>query len=123
MTFGGAEFRASDVDGRPVDTAAETPTQRCERIWLLQDRRVANGPRPVPPSDPADVFGEWLTLSPANRMSAFARIVAEDPGKLPEAEMEPGPGERPRPGGLHDRLNRESTARRSAMERATEQMR
>jgi len=99
----GAEFRSMDVNGRPIDPTTETPTARAERIWALQDRWQ---PRQFPSAEPGDVLAEWLAASPDNRMSRFARCVAEHPDWMPEAETEPGPGELPRPGGLVERVSR-----------------
>lgn len=104
MTFGSAEFRASDEYGHLVDTASETPTARAERIERLQVARLAGGERGAPPVEPAQVFGEWMSRSPDNRMSALAARIAEDPSLLPEAEVEPMLGEDPRPGGLLERI-------------------
>jgi hypothetical protein len=104
MSFGSAEFRASDEHGRPVDTASETPTQRAERIDRLQLMRIAGGERTAPATEPAAIFGEWMSASPDNRMSALAMRIAEDPSLLPQAEVEPGPGQEPRPGGLLEKI-------------------
>jgi hypothetical protein len=106
---GGVEFRASDEFGRPLDPAAlkaETPTQRAERIDRLQVARLAQGPAGIPPSDPQSVFSEWCR-SPENMQSRFAQLVAEDSSLLPAAELEPGPGQQPRPGGLIARMTRD----------------
>src|SRR5260370_855752 len=68
---GGAEFRSSDANGRPVDAAAETETQRAERIRALQDQRLAAGPREMPRADAASVLTEWMAARPANPTAAF----------------------------------------------------
>ena len=99
-----AEFRSTDVNGKPVDVTTEGDTARSERIWALQDRWV---PRQLPSTEPADVMAEWMARSPDNRMSAFARHLADDPSLMPAAEVEPGPGESPRPGGLIERMERQ----------------
>lgn len=96
-----AEHRSTDFAGRPVDAINELPTARTERIEQLQDRWV---PRAFPSAEPADVLAEWMAASPANRMSAFAQRVAEHPEMMPEAEAEPAPGQRPKPGGLIERM-------------------
>jgi hypothetical protein len=110
-----AEFRSTDIAGRPVDAVHELPTARTERIEQLQERWQ---PRGVPSSDPRDVMVEWLR-NPVNRMSAFAMRLGEQPDLMPDAEIEPGPGQRPQPGGLIERIasQREAsmaTARRMA---------
>ncbi len=109
-----AEFRSTDVNGRPVDPAAETPTQRAERIEQLQVLRLAQGERGAPAADPAAVFTEWMAQSAANRMSGLGSWVAAH-GRLPvEVEMEPRPGEQPRPDGLLARMARMRRDRGSA---------
>jgi hypothetical protein len=95
------EFRHSDVNGRPIDPSTETETARSERIRALQERWV---PREIPSAEPADVLREWMAASAANRTSAFALAVAEHPERIPVAELEPGPGQQPRPGGLIERM-------------------
>jgi hypothetical protein len=109
-----AEFRSTDVNGRPVDPGAETDTQRTDRIRALQDRRMAEGGRSVPSAEPGAVVTEWMDLSPDNRMSAFAMAIAADPRKMPDVEMEPRPGQAPRPGGLLERMAAQRMARGSA---------
>lgn len=99
-----AEFRSTDVRGRPVDASAELPTQRAERIRDLQDQRMAMGPREAPSAEPGAVLREWLAASPDNRMSAFAEYIAG--GSVLICEIEPGPGERPVPGGLYEQVVR-----------------
>ena len=107
-----AEFRASDYAGRPVDAAAETETQRTERIRALQDRWTE---RQLPSAEPAECVAEWMAASPDNRMSAFAARLAENPDMMPQAESEPLPGQAPRPGGLLETMGRTRTARGSVM--------
>lgn len=111
-----AEHRSTDFAGRPVDPSAETETARTERIRALQDRWV---PRDLPSAEPLDVLSEWMAASPSNRMSRFAMNLAEHPEMLPQAEIEPHPGESPRPGGLLEqmasqRAQRGALARRNA---------
>jgi len=107
-----AEFRASDVNGRPIDVRAEGDTARAERIFALQDRWTE---RQLPSAEPIDVIHEWMGLSPDNRMSAFARNLAEHPERLPEAESEPMDGQAPRPGGLVEQMRQTRRARGSVM--------
>ena len=104
----GAEFRSSDVNGRPIDPTAETETQRSDRIRALQDRWT---PRDLPSADPVDVISEWMAASPDNRMSRFAANLAEHPELLPAAESEPG-----KPGGLIERMAAQR-AQRNALAR------
>jgi hypothetical protein len=96
-----AEHRSTDIAGRPVDPRTEGDTARAERIWQLQDRWQ---PHAFPSADPVTVMQEWMARDPANRMSAFAMKLAEDPSLMPVAEVEPHPGERPQPGGLIEKL-------------------
>ncbi len=109
----GVQFRSTDYAGRPVDPSAETETQRNDRIRALQDRWQ---PRELPSAEPAEIMREWLAASPDNRMSAFARHLADDPSLMPAAEVEPGPGESPRPGGLLERMEaqRQDRVRRAS---------
>lgn len=109
-----AEHRSTDVHGRPVDTSAETPTQRDERVRALQDRW---SPHEVPSAEPHDVLAAWMAQSPDNRTSLFAKHLAEHPEWLPEMDIEPGPGELPRPGGLVEKLGAQVAARRQALAR------
>jgi len=105
-----SEFRSSDYAGRPVDPVTEGDTARSERIRMLQDRWTE---RQLPSAEPIDVIGEWMARNPANRMSAFAMRLAENPEMLPQAESEPAEGQAPRPGGLLARMvaeRRERTA-------------
>jgi len=113
---GGVEFRASDEYGRPVDVSAETPTQRTERIERLQQLRIAAGERMAPPVEPVSVMREWMA-NPANRQSALAARIAQDPSLMPRAELEPGPGQSPQPGGLIEQMQAEHRQRRGLMER------
>jgi hypothetical protein len=105
-----AEFRSSDAAGRPVDAAAETPTQRTERILALQDRRAAQGPREAPAADAESVWSEWLR-DPQHRMSVIGKEWAT---RCPvECETEPLPGQAPVPGGLLERMARTRRGRGS----------
>ncbi len=110
-----AEFRSTDVNGKPVDAAAETETARSERIRALQDRWV---PRELPSADPADCLREWMAASPANRMSAFAMHLAEHPEMMPAAESE-APGKAPEPGGLLERMAAQRRERMGQLQRGT----
>ena len=97
-----AEFRHSDVHGRPIDPAAETETARAERIRMLQDRRTADGPRSAPATSPAGILAELITRDPQSRMSRFAAHLAEFPELMPRGGRAPArpaadPG-RPGPG-------------------------
>jgi hypothetical protein len=110
-----AEFRSTDVNGRPVDPSTEGDTARTERIRALQDRWQ---PRAFPSAEPIDIMTEWLAASPDNRMSGLARKLAENPDLLPVAETEPHPGQHPQPGGLIEKLaaqdgQRQAMARRN----------
>jgi hypothetical protein len=98
----GAEFRHSDVNGRPIDPRSEGDTARSERIWALQDRWQEHAP---PVTDGYDVLREWMAASPANRMSKFAQNIAEHGVYGFDVETEPGPGEAEagRPGGARAR--------------------
>jgi hypothetical protein len=90
-----AEFRASDVHGRPVDPGAETPTARAERVRQLQDARDARGYAEGPPSaSPAAVLGQLFAISPDTRLSAFAAHLAEHPDLMPRMVVE-APGREP----------------------------
>ena len=105
-----AEFRASDVHGRPIDPAAETETARSERIRMLQDRRGADGPREAPPASPAGILAELITRDPGTRMSGFARHLAESPELMPRADVIL-PGRPLTPGGLAEEMAGMSAAR------------
>jgi hypothetical protein len=107
-----SEFRHADVTGRPVDAAAETPTQRDERIRMLQDRRGADGPREAPPASPAGILAELITRDPGTRMSGFARHLAEFPELMPRADVIL-PGRPLAPGGLAEEMAGMSAARAS----------
>lgn len=109
-----AEHRSTDYAGRPVDPAAETETARTERIRALQDRWQERG---YPSADPVSVLHEWMAASPANRTSAFAMRIAEHPDLMPDAEVEPGPGQRPKPGGLIERMASQYADRASLAQR------
>lgn len=103
LAANGAQFRSTDVNEKPVDPGSETDTQRSERIRALQDMRMAQGPREIPSAEPAQIMREWFAASPDNRMSKFAQSLTENPEFMPRMEMEPGPGERPKPGGLYEK--------------------
>ena len=109
----GAEFRSTDVHGRPVDTASETETARTERILALQDRRMAEGDRGVPSADPAAILVEWMAASPDNRMSPYAQSIAEHPERMPAAEVFTEVST-PQRGGLLERMAAMRRARGSA---------
>lgn len=89
---------------------------RCGAVRAEQDARLAQGTREIPATDPATVMREWAA-NPANRMSKFAQMLAERPELMPASEVEPGPGEHPRPGGLVERLAAQHRERRELMDR------
>lgn len=72
-----AEFRGSDIHGRPVDPVAEGETARTERISKLQARRVADGERTVPPVSPAEMLGEYFRLNPSARTGKLGTVLGE----------------------------------------------
>ena len=104
-----AEFRHSDVHGRPIDPAAETETARAERIRMLQDRRTADGPRSAPATSPAGILAELITRDPQSRMSKFAAHLAEFPELMPRADVLL-PGRPLTPGGLAQEMGAVSAA-------------
>jgi hypothetical protein len=116
----GREFRATDVQGRPLSAAqiaAEGDSARTDRVRALQARWQE---REIPSTNPATILAEWLAASPGNRMSALAMRLADHPELVPLAEVESDP---PTPGGLIERLRKESAERYAAAHRNTGQMR
>lgn len=132
-----AEFRHSDTAGRPVDPGPgahdlvtvpdpDNPGKKkvvpctcssCNRVNALQDLRLSHqGEREVPSAESGAVMTEWMAQSAANRMSGFARAIAEGRASLPAVELETLPGREPspRPGGLLARMHAQRMARGSA---------
>jgi hypothetical protein len=82
MHAGRAEFRHGDISGRPVDASTEGDTARSERITRLQDRRLADGERTVPPAEPAAALAEWFARHPDQRLGKFGVALAERGGEM-----------------------------------------